>query len=244
MHTGDGVVRIGLVHPLRAWLDALECLLDPHDDVDLVVAHVDPNWIRNAVERGHVDLVLISLDSDILADAVVAMRRARRDVDVVVISDSESSALIYDVVRAGARGWISSTSSLEHLLDVVHGVRRGESWFPPMHVTRLVDTLLDAELARAHQVDALAPLSDREREILDCLAQGMTRHEIAEQLFLSPHTVRTHINNVLRKLKVHSTLAAVSLARKPAPTPDPGVNGEHSVNGVRRANHDELDPLT
>jgi RNA polymerase sigma factor (sigma-70 family) len=209
----DQVVRIGLVHPLRTWLDSLECLLEPRNCIDVVVAHTDPEWVRGAVERGDVDLVLISLDPDVGAEPVQTMRHAGPPVDVVVISDSDDTTFLHDVVHAGARGWLSSDSSLEHLLEVIHGVRRGETWVPPRQLTLLVDELLESEHARTHEPSVLAALSTRERQILELLAQGLTRQQIAEQLFLSQHTVRTHITNLLRKLNVHSTLAAVALAR-------------------------------
>ena len=215
----DDVIRIGLVHPFRAWLEALECALGPEVGAEVVAAHTDPGWVRLAVERGEVDLVLVCLPRDGGASTIRAMRRANAGVGIVVISDTTDAVTISDAVRAGVRGWVTSTSSLEHLLEVVRGVRRGESWFPPGLLTLLVDHLLETEHTRRDESDALAGLSARQREILDCLAQGMTRHEIAEQLFLSPHTVRTHINHMLHKLSVHSTLAAVSVARAgPQPT--------------------------
>ena len=92
------------------------------------------------------------------------------------------------------------------------GVARGETWLPPMHVTRLVDAFLLAEHRRKHEDDRLACLSGREREVLANLAQGLTRAEIADKLYLSPNTVRTHINHLLRKLDVHSTAEIVLYA--------------------------------
>jgi DNA-binding NarL/FixJ family response regulator len=223
--------RIGLVHPLRAWLDALEGALGPETGIRVVVAHTDPGWVLQAVERADVDAVLLCLPPSGGPALVRAMRRARADVGVVVISDSVDAGVIAEVVRAGARGWVQSTSGLEHLVSVVRGVLRGESWFPPLLTTLLVDRLLETEQSQQEQSSALSVLSAREREILECLRQGMTRPEIAEQLFLSPHTVRTHINNMLRKLRVHSTLAAVSLARG-APSLDAGqVNGDRAEDG-------------
>jgi len=224
-------VRIGLVHPLRAWLDALEGALGPDTGVRVVVAHTDPAWVLQAVERADVDAVLLCLPPSGGAALVQAMRRARADVAVVVISDSMDAGVIAEVVRAGARGWVQSTSGLEHLVSVVRGVRKGESWFPPLLTTLLVDRLLETEQTKQEQSSALSVLSSREREILECLRQGMTRPEIAEQLFLSPHTVRTHINNVLRKLCVHSTLAAVSLARGAPPLDAGQANGDRAEDG-------------
>lgn len=209
-------VRLGLVHPHRAWLEALECLLAQDDRVRLVIAHTDPSWVRNAVARRDVDVVIVSLVGADGVGQIRRMRAARRDVAVVVISEEDDAALVHEVVRAGARGWLAETSSLDQLVTVVRGVSGGETWLPPMHVTRLVDTFLRAERRRQDQDDVLACLSAREREILAYLARGLTRPEIAAKLYLSPNTVRTHINHVLRKLDVHSTLAAVSLARKTA----------------------------
>lgn len=207
------VVRIGLVHPLRAWLDALDGALGLVPGIEVVVAHTDPAWVIQAVERADVDAVLVCLPPEGGPALVRAFRGARDDVAVVVISDSMDAGLAADVVRAGARGWVQSTTGLEHLLTVVRGVLQGESWFPPRLTTLLVERLLETEQTKRQQSSALSVLSTREREILECLRQGMTRPEIAAELFLSPHTVRTHINNMLRKLRVHSTLAAVSLAR-------------------------------
>lgn len=231
MVSTDGVARVGLVHPLRAWLDALEGALGPETGLQVVVAHTDPGWVRQAVERADVDAVLLALPARGGPALVKAMRRAGPDVAVAVISDSLDPTLIADVVRAGARGWVQSTSGLDHLVTVVRGLLRGESWFPPTVLTLLVERLLETEHTKQEQSNALSVLSSREREILECLRQGMTRPEIAEQLFLSPHTVRTHINNMLRKLCVHSTLAAVSLARGAPPLDVAGVNGEHAADG-------------
>ncbi|HET8560601.1 MAG TPA: LuxR C-terminal-related transcriptional regulator, partial [Marmoricola sp.] len=90
----------------------------------------------------------------------------------------------------------------------------GETWFPPVLMTRVLDVLLQARERREQAGSVLDTLSRRELEILACLAKGLTRAQIAERYVLSPHTVRTHINNLLHKLDVHSTLAAVSLARR------------------------------
>jgi len=206
-------VLIGLVHPLRAWVESLEALLAPYPGVELVLAHTDPRWVLNAVSRGEVDLVLLGATAENGVGEVRAMREARPDVRVVVISDCDDATFIADVVRSGARGYLTPSCTLQELIRTVHGVAGGGTSLPPMHMTKLVESLLWSERTQQRRSDRLAPLSAREREILDCLALGMRRHDIAERLFLSTNTVRTHINHVLHKLDVHSTLAAVSIAR-------------------------------
>lgn len=209
---GAGPVAVGLVHPHRTWLQALEILLGACEGVEVAIAHPDPRWVLNAVERGEVDVVVQRLAG--LADVaeVVQVRQANSDVRVVVMSECDDQAFIAAVVRAGARGFLLESCSLQELQLALQGVARGETWLAPRHLTRLVDGLLSAEVTEEAEDDQLAPLTSREREILECLVRGMRREEIAARLFLSPNTVRTHIHNMLRKLNVHSTLEAVSIA--------------------------------
>ncbi|MGH3384878.1 MAG: response regulator transcription factor [Nocardioidaceae bacterium] len=209
-------IRVALIHPLHAWVDALETLLAPQDDIEVIAAHTTADWARHAVAGGGAELLLINIDgSSVDGPAVMTSLRAERsDLGIVVISDSEDPTLLATAVRAGARGWVSQTASFDHLVTVMRGVAHGETWFPPHLLSVVLDSLLNAEEARQQESAVLSALSAREVEVLRCLTQGLTRQQIAERYFLSPHTVRTHINNVLRKLEVHSTLAAVSIARQ------------------------------
>jgi DNA-binding NarL/FixJ family response regulator len=210
------VVRLALHHRMRAWTDALERLLGQRPDLEVVAAHTDYEWVRHAVLTGRVDILLTQLE--LPAGGRITMLaelfEANPDLGVVALSDSQDRALLAAAVRAGVRGWIEPTASVEHVVQVLHGVARGETWFPPRLMTRVLDALLEAKGRRERAANALSSLTTRELEILGCLAQGMTRRQISELFVLSPHTVRTHINNVLRKLEVHSTLAAVSVARQ------------------------------
>lgn len=225
-------VAVALCHPLQMWVHALEAVLDPLADVDLVVADTDPERVLDAVARGGVDVVLLGVRPEDGVQPVRAVRERRADVGILVISDHDEGSFIADVVRAGARGYLEQTCGLAELVRAVRGIDRGETWMRPMDVSKLVDGLLSWESSQQEQQDRLAPLSAREREILHCLAAGMRRQTIAEQLFLSPNTVRTHIHHVLRKLEVHSTLAAVSVMRE-LPEQSAGHHERQLVGGAR-----------
>lgn len=210
------VLRLALIHPLHAWVDALEMLLTPQSDIEVVAANTTVSWVRHVVTSGAADLLLINID-DASVDGpgvIEALRKGRPDLAVVVMSDSTNAPLLAAAVRAGARGWVSQTASFSHLLSVINGVADGETWFPPELMTTVLESLLSSEQVRQQESELLGSLSSREIDVLSCLTRGLTRQQIADRFVLSPHTVRTHINNVLRKLDVHSTLAAVSIARK------------------------------
>jgi DNA-binding NarL/FixJ family response regulator len=208
-------LRLALLHPQRIWAETLEETLDSTPGIDVVMTHTTYQWTWGAVARGDVDVALVGLvGSAVGPQQIKGLREACPDLAMVVISDSTDSDLIAAMIRAGVRGWVRPAASIGHLVRTLHGVRNGESWFPPDVTTAMLDRLLDADETRAASRRAISRLSERELEILDCLAQGMTRDAIGQRYRLSPHTVRTHINHVLRKLGVHSTLAAVSLANK------------------------------
>ncbi len=212
---GVPVLRLALLHPQRIWAETLEEMLHSRVGIDVVMTHTTYQWTWGAVSRGDVDLALVGLDgSDISPAQLGALREAWPDLAVVVISDSTDRDLIAATVRAGVRGWVRPSASVGHLVKTLHGVWKGETWLPPDVTTAVLEGLLEAEKTRTASRRAISKLSEREMEILDCLAQGMTRDEIGRRYRLSPHTVRTHINHVLHKLGVHSTLAAVSLANK------------------------------
>jgi DNA-binding NarL/FixJ family response regulator len=211
-----GLLRVALHHPMRIWVDSMESLLAARWDVDLVAAHTSTHWVTHAIMTGRADILVLYLEvvDNALADTLNDLREANPRVKVVGLSESSDPRLVVNAVRAGVRGWVEPTVSVDRLVATLHGVARGETWIPPKFLTSVLDTLLTAQESREELGSALSSLSAREIDILCCLVHGMSRQEIADRYVLSTHTVRTHITNLLRKLGVHSTLAAVSLARQ------------------------------
>jgi DNA-binding NarL/FixJ family response regulator len=204
-----------MLHHQRTWAETVEGLLDARFDVEVVVSHTDWNWVCGAVSRGDVDVVLVSLgDGGFDPSHVSRLKEACPGVAVVVVSEPGDPDLVTAAVRAGARGWLSPATSAGELVQGLHAVTHGQTWLPPLLTSAVLDRLLTEERVRGESQSSVARLSPRELEILNCLAAGMTRREIGESFHLAQHTVRTHINHILRKLEVHSTLAAVSIVNK------------------------------
>lgn len=219
-------VRVGLIHPLRTWLQALAVVLGSLDDLQIVVANADPRWIHHAAARNELDVVVARLDEATGVAEVAELRRAHATLGVVVIGDVEDATFSTEVIRAGARGYLAEDCSIDVLHRAVLGVADGETWLAPAHLTHVLEGLLSQETTTHASDDRLAGLSSREREILGYLAQGLQRKEIAELLYISPHTVRTHVNHLIKKLQVHSALAAVTLSQSTNQS-----TGGHSENG-------------
>ncbi|MFI6350589.1 LuxR C-terminal-related transcriptional regulator [Streptomyces sp. NPDC050560] len=145
---------------------------------------------------------------------VVGVRGAHPGVRAVVLAERDDPRRAALALGAGASGWVAKDCSLSRLLTVIRGVLRDETHLPPALLTGVLRELTAARKHRTESERLVESLTPREREVLRCMVAGLGRKAVAERLFLSPHTVRTHMQNVLGKLGVHSTLAAVALARR------------------------------
>ena len=106
---------------------------------------------------------------------------------------------------AGARGIVLETSTVEQMLDAIRQVARGESYWPPELAQQVVSSLANTESSR---VSLIEPLTDREREVLQLVAQGLSNKDIAQKLYLSVRTVEGHLANIYGKLQVKSRTEA------------------------------------
>ncbi|MET9698120.1 response regulator transcription factor [Streptomyces sp. NPDC006529] len=145
---------------------------------------------------------------------VAAVRTAHPGVRTVVLAERDEPRRAALALQAGASGWVAKDCSLSRLLAVVRGVLREETHLPPALLTGVLRELTQARKHRTDSERLVESLTPREHEVLRCMVAGLGRKDVAARLFLSPHTVRTHMQNVLGKLGVHSTLAAVALARR------------------------------
>ena len=163
---------------------------------------------------------VVLLDGDLPGNAAIHLCEelsGREDAPrVVMLSRSSDAERIADSVRVGAAAWVSKTESLAHLIRVIRGVAAGETWLPPAKTGAVLRLLMQERQEQRESDRLLASLTAREREVLACLAEGAGRRDVAERLHLSAHTVRTHLQNLMAKLGVHSTLEAVALTRAAA----------------------------
>ncbi|MEU8436396.1 response regulator transcription factor [Streptomyces sp. NPDC029216] len=145
---------------------------------------------------------------------VAGVRTAHPGVRSVVLAERDDPRRAALALQAGASGWVAKDCSLSRLLAVIRGVLREETHLTPALLTGVLRELTAARKHRTDSERLVESLTPREHEVLRCMVAGLGRKDVAARLFLSPHTVRTHMQNVLGKLGVHSTLAAVALARR------------------------------
>lgn len=148
-------------------------------------------------------------------DGIEATRRITADsphVAVLVLTMFDDDDSVFSAIRAGARGYLVKGADQVETTRAVQAVANGEAIFSPGVAARMVDYFSHQQ---PHQYTLAFPqLSERERQVLDLLAQGVPNPDIARQLFLSPKTIRNHVSNIFTKLQVTDRAQAIIRARE------------------------------
>jgi DNA-binding NarL/FixJ family response regulator len=209
-------ITVLVVDEERIFADAVAAQLDAEQDIKVVAALHPARKDEYLTAGRHAGVVLLDADlangaASALCEELTASGAPPR---VIMLSASSEPERIVTALRAGASAWVRKDESFEHLLRVVRGVAHGETWLPPAETGTVVRLLMRAQTKQREEDSLLAALTPREREVLACLAAGAGRDDVARQLYLSANTVRTHLQNLMAKLGVHSTLEAVALTRR------------------------------
>ena len=210
--------RILLVddHPLTR--SALAGLLTQHG-FDVVGEASDGEDAIEAAARLQPDLILLDLSMPGLdgLSALPRLREAASECEVVVLTASGTEEKLLGAIRGGAAGYLLKSEPPERIVDFLRGVARGEAALSGAVARRLFEQVREGGGRSSGVPDSIAAaLSARELEVLLLLDDHLATDEIAKRLFISEHTVRSHVKSLLRKLGVSSrreALEALAIAR-------------------------------
>ncbi len=157
------------------------------------------------------------LDIDMPGNGLEAARRIGEVfpvIRVVLLTVSEAEENLLAAMKAGAKAYILKGVAGRELLRIVRLVMAGESYVPPALAASLLTEMGKPDAHKHLPSDELAQLTQRETEILELLARGMSNKEIGDKLFLTEKTVKHYVTNILQKLQVHNRVEAALLAQK------------------------------
>ncbi|MFC8219868.1 response regulator [Streptomyces sp. NPDC057362] len=198
--------------------EPLAAVLGLAEDIDVVAAAADGGEVLAAVAAGPVDVVLMDLRMPVM-DGIETTRRLTEDhpeVAVVVLTTFADDESILGALGAGARGYLTKNAGRQDITRAIRAAGAGQSVLDREVQDRLLATAR-AQAAPAAQGEAAGqPLPDdltpREREVLALIGQGLSNRGIAEKLFISEATVKTHINNLFAKAHIRDRADAVRRA--------------------------------
>ncbi len=193
--------------------EGIQSLLDTSEGFKCVGAYPDCESMLENIDEAEVDIILMDIGLPGMS-GIEGTRKVKElfpSIEVIVLTIHEESEKVFEALISGACGYLTKTTPHEEILLSIKDAYQGGS---PMnsHIAKKMVQLLRAfdEQKKADQ----KLLSQREQEILSALAEGNAYKQIAEQLYISTHTVRYHIRNIYEKLNVNSQSAAIALAIK------------------------------
>src|SRR5690606_28240063 len=193
------MIRVLIADDHQMFIDGLRSLLDGLDDIQVIGEAANGRQVLDVCDRESVDIVIMDINMPEM-DGVQATRELLRrhpQVKVLGLSMYNDREFITDILKAGASGYVLKNTGKETLLTALRTVHSGENYL----ADEVSKTLLNTFMKHPPVAPVTEKISCREKEVLQCIATGLTTHEIADQLFISKNTVETHRKNLLYKLK-------------------------------------------
>ena len=190
----------------------LRMILEADRDIAVTAESYDGEYAVRLARRDQPDVVLMDVRMPVM-DGLEATRQITEsspDTRVIVLTTFDIDDYVYGALRAGASGFLLKDAGGDELIDAIRVVASGEALIAPSVTKRLIAEF--AKRPETPEVRGLDELTEREIEVLAQVARGLSNAEIAEELFVSETTVKTHVSHILTKLHLRDRVQAVVAA--------------------------------
>ncbi|MEX2651647.1 MAG: response regulator transcription factor [Acidimicrobiia bacterium] len=207
------MIRVVVVDDHTLMRQGLVGLLDEDPGLVVVGQAGDASSALDVIEEMRPDVVLMDVGLPGVSglELTARVKRIVPDIRVLVLTMYEREDYLFQALQAGASGYVLKGADIQDLLTAVRTVARGETYVYQSLTGKLVADYLSRIEDGADRRD-YDGLSRREREVLALIAEGLTTSQIADRLYVSPHTVQTHRDHVMTKLDLHSRVALTKYA--------------------------------
>ncbi|MFC3999622.1 response regulator [Nocardiopsis sediminis] len=209
-------IRVAIADDQALVRMGLRVLVEAEDDLESAGEAADGREAVELVRREHPDVVLMDVRMPVM-DGIAALREIAADdrlasTRVVVLTTFELDEYVFDALRAGASGFLIKDSEPAELLRAIRLAASGESLLSPSVTRRVISSFVSRAPGGEGARPALTELTEREREVLALVGEGLSNAEIAERLFVSPATARTHVSRAMVKLQARDRAQLVVIA--------------------------------
>ncbi len=203
------MIRILIADDHNIVADGMSSILSIEPDLDIVGKVADGRQVISFLEDKQCDLIILDMNMPEMNGEEVAQEVQERfpDVKILVMSMHDNGLIIEKMIKIGVQGYVLKNISQLSLLQAIREIHKGGEYFSPEVTQKLVDRMRGKKKVSAR-------LTNREMDVLKLIGDGMSTPEIAEELFVSSHTVRTHRKSLLSKAAVRNSLELVKWARE------------------------------
>lgn len=204
------MIKILIVDDHDLFTEGVKSMFKPADGIQVTCQTKNGNEVPAILKDNDVDVILMDIDMPIL-DGIATMELLKRsgiDVPVLMLTMHQSIKRIRGSLERGAQGYILKDASREELIEAIQNVSQRKNYFHP----KINNEVFDYFRGKMSAKNTLQELSDREIQIIQCLSEGKNTKAIAETLFLSEHTIKTHRRNIMQKMHVKTSAELIKLA--------------------------------
>ncbi|MEM9036243.1 MAG: response regulator transcription factor [Actinomycetota bacterium] len=206
----DHAISVMIIDDHAVFAESLAAALNRQSDIEVVATSSGDDKVLDVTAEHQPDVILLDyrLPGQDGLRLASDLKTAAPETKLVVLTAIVDERVALDAVEAGCVGFITKDRGLEDVVRSIRSVHDGEVMVSPDMLALILPRLRDGDSEAAPQ------LTRREHEVLELVAEGCSNQAIADRLTLSLHTVRNHVQNILRKLDAHSKLEAVAIATR------------------------------
>ena len=205
-------VNIMICDDHQIFIDGVSNGLETYEHIEVVATTTRAEELMDTLEHLDVHLVLLDIEMPEINGIQLTYRIAKKfpNIKVIMLSMHDSQSVIGQALKAGAKGYLIKNASIKEIVEAINTIHNGDVYFKGIVLNRIIEFSSDPKSS----TDALSLLTERELEILNLVVRGQANQAIADQLFISIHTVHSHRKNILKKLGVKNTAELISFAFK------------------------------
>lgn len=210
-------IRVGLADDNPKLLQAITKAISQYEQIQLEFIALNGQEVLDSLKKKSIDVMLMDINMPVMngIDATEKLKEKYPDIKVIMLTVFDENDKIFDSILAGASGYLLKDVKTIQIIEAIEDVLEGGAPMSPDIATRILGLLRGKSSGELQKKRAdRFGLTDRELEILKEISSGAHYNQIAEKLFISPKTVRKHIENIYSKLHVHNKVEAIQLAMK------------------------------
>lgn len=206
------MIKVLIADDHQMFIDGLKSMLDDTEGIEVVGEAMNGKEVIENCDTKAVDIVIMDISMPVMdgIEATKQLLKKHAHIKVLGLSMYNDRNFISDLLKTGAHGYILKNTGKHELISAIKTLQSGETYLGG----EVSQTLLNSFMKKPNKMEFIEKLSDRETEVLECIATGLTTHEIASKLFISKNTVETHRKNLLYKLKARNTAELINNAYK------------------------------
>jgi DNA-binding NarL/FixJ family response regulator len=213
-----GKIRILLIEDNRLLREGIAAMLNKHGDFEVVAHSEDGDAFQQLIKvKKQPDIVLLDLglEKESSLKLMSQLQQELSEAKVIAMDILPDHVDIVEFVKAGGCGFILKNAPLEDWIKTIKTVATGEKVLPPRLAQSLFTQIIEFTLTSGKEIpDKSIQFTNREREIVNLIAEGLSNKEIAERLHIATFTVKSHVHNILEKLELSTRLQIAAYVRK------------------------------